>query len=223
MQFVDLTAELEHGMVRHPAPHLPPVEVVPVTTHAEHKRLVSRITFGTHVSTHIDAPLHVIEGGMAVDQIPLETLCGQAALLRVQDVSLERPITSEHLTVFEPRLGRYRRVILNTGWAQQVWGTREYFTEGPYLTLEATRYLAKFDIALLGMDFPNIDSKADTIPGQAAPNHMILLGKGMILLENLLNLESIEAAEFELFALPLRLVGGDGCPCRAIAKINSAS
>ncbi len=117
-------------------------------------------------------------------------------------------------------LTRSRRVVIETGWARKQWGTPEYFTQGPFLTREASQYLAGFDIALLGMDFPNVDCDAETRPGIQAPNHAILLGTGLVLLENLLNLEQIETAEFELLALPLKLIGGDGCPCRAVARIS---
>ena len=80
--------------------------------------------------------------------------------------------------------------------------------------------MANLNIKMLGMDFPNIDSNEETVPGIPAPNHNTMLGKGMIMLENLLNLHLIDNSTFRLTALPLRLVGGDGCPCRAIAEIE---
>ena len=63
MTLVDLTAELAHGMVRHPAPHLPPVEVVPVATHEVEKRSVQKVTFGTHVSTRLCSAVGLSPGG----------------------------------------------------------------------------------------------------------------------------------------------------------------
>ncbi len=219
MRFIDLTAELADGMGRHPAPHLPPVEMTPVATHAKDKRLVHRVSFGTHVSTHLDAPSHAIEGGASIDEIPIEVFCGTAALIRIAGATRENPIDVPKLEASREQLRRSRRVVLQTGWAQKHWGSPEYFTQGPFLTREASRYLAGFDLALLGMDFPNVDCDGETRPGIQAPNHAILLGRGLVLLENLLNLEQIEAPEFRLIALPLRLIGGDGCPCRAVAEI----
>jgi kynurenine formamidase len=221
LPLIDLTAELSHGMVRHPAPHLPPVEVVPVATHAETRRLVQRVTFGTHVSTHIDAPLHAIEGAASIDQIPLETFCGPALKLRLAGVGLDAPIDSAQLEPHAGRLAGERRVVLETGWARQTWGSAEYFTQGPFLTRAASQLLADSNLALLGMDFPNVDCHAETRPGISAPNHQILLGKGMVLLENLLHLDEIAGEHFRLTALPLKLVGGDGCPCRAIAEVDA--
>jgi kynurenine formamidase len=219
MRFIDLTAELAHGMVRHPAPHLPPVEMVPVATHEKDKRLVHRVSFGTHVSTHFDAPSHAIEGGASIDEIAIEVFCGTAALIRFDDATKQNPIDVPQLEASRDLLERNRRVVFETGWAQKQWGSAEYFTQGPFLTREASQYLAGFDLELLGMDFPNVDCDGETRPGIQAPNHGILLRTGLVLLENLLNLEQIEASEFRLIALPLRLIGGDGCPCRAVAEV----
>jgi kynurenine formamidase len=219
MEFLDLTAELAHGMVRHPAPHLPPVEVLPVATHEVQKRSVQKVVFGTHVSTHIDAPRHAIPNGATIDEIPLDALIGEAALLRLPAVSKARPIDEADLQPFEATIAANPRIVLETGWARETWGTPRYFTEGPYLTRAAAHYLARFPIRLIGMDFPNIDSAEETRPGISAPNHVILLGKGLVLVENLLRLHEIKDATFRLIALPLRLIGGDGCPCRVVAEI----
>jgi arylformamidase len=219
MELIDLTAELAHGMVRHPAPHLPPVEVVPVATHEVQRRSVQKVTFGTHVSTHIDAPRHAIPNGPTIDQIPLDVFIGDAALIRLPDVSKARPIDSADLRPFEAVMAANSRIVFNTGWARETWGQPRYFTEGPYLTRAAAQYLAGFPICLIGMDFPNIDSAEETRPGLPAPNHVILLGKGLVLVENLLRLHEIRAGTFRLIALPLRLIGGDGCPCRVVAEI----
>ena len=220
MTLIDLTAELAHGMVRHPAPHLPPVEVIPMATHEETRRSVQRVTFGTHVSTHLDAPFHAISDGATIDQISLDTFIGEAVLVRLKDVSKDNPIDTAHLIPFGVLLDSAKRVIFETGWAKETWGTREYFTEGPYLTRAAATFLSELGPALVGMDFPNIDSNEETKPGISAPNHNIMLGTGMVLLENLLNLWKIQADRFDLIAAPLRLIGGDGCPCRAVARVS---
>jgi kynurenine formamidase len=219
LELIDLTAELRHGMTRHPAPHLPPVEVVPVATHDKTKRMVQRVTFGTHVSTHIDAPLHAIEGGASIDEIPLDTFCGRALKIRFDGVSREKPIDVSHLEPHAAALEEHTRVIFETGWARKCWGEPGYHTEGPFLTRAAAQRMSEFGIRLLGMDFPNVDDSRETKPGIPAPNHNILLRTGMVLLENVQNLDQVEVSEFRLTALPLRLIGGDGCPCRVIAEV----
>jgi len=220
--FLDLTAELAHGMVRHPAPHLPPVEVVPVARHDPQRRSVHRVTFGTHVSTHIDAPEHAIPGGQTIDEVPLDLLIGDAALIRLPEASKDNPITPESLEPFDQIVRTCPRIVLETGWARETWGQKEYFTQGPFLTRESAQYLADTGVRLIGMDFPNVDCDGETRPGIAAPNHNILLGVGVILVENLLRLHEIPGDSFRLIALPLRLIGADGCPCRAVAEFDEA-
>ena len=220
MRYIDLTVELAHGMVRHPAPHLPPVEVVPVAQHEKERRSVQRVTFGTHVSTHFDAPFHAIPEGQTIDQVPIDTCVGPAELIRVKGCGLDNPIDEADLSPFEDRLSVCERIVIETGWAEKTWGTREYFTEGPYLTRTAAHYISKFAIKLIGTDFPNIDSAEETKPGIPAPNHNIILGRGIVLLENLVRLNEIPGDRFQLISLPLRLIGGDGCPGRAVAQID---
>jgi arylformamidase len=221
LRYIDLTVELADGMVRHPAPHLPAVEVVPVARHEVERRSVQRVTFGTHVSTHFDAPFHAIPGGQTIDEVPLDVCIGPAAMIRIKGVSKDQPIDEMHLKEFETQLQTNERVILVTQWSEETWGTSEYFTEGPYLTRAAAHYLVQFSLKLIGMDFPNIDSNEETKPGLPAPNHNIILGKGIVLLENLVRLNEITEDTFQLISLPLRLIGGDGCPGRAVAQVNS--
>ena len=220
MHYLDLTAELAHHMVRYPMPHISPVEVISVATHEEHKRSVQRINFVTHVSTHIDAPFHAIPDGLTVDQIPLNYLIGECAIVRIRGHDRENPIDAYHLHQHENIFRSYERILLDTGWSSSMWGSIDYFTEGPYLTREAAEYIAGFDTRLIAMDFPNIDKVEETIVGFKAPNHNILLSKGMVFVENLVNLEQLPEDKFRLIALPLKLIGGDGCPCRVIAEIN---
>jgi arylformamidase len=215
MKIVDLSAELAHHMVRYPSAYLPEVEVVPAATHAKDGRAAHILTFGTHVSTHIDAPFHAIPDGKTVDQLPLSCLIGPAHILRLGMRDKTSPLD---VSDFERIAGleRYEKIILETGWGRK-WGTKEYFTEGPFLTPDASRFLAKLPkLHLLGMDFPNVDCCQDMVKGKPAPNHQIILGREIVMLENLLRLDEVDD-DFLLSANPPRLVGGDGCPCRAVA------
>lgn len=218
MTVVDLTAELAHGMLIYPAPHLPGCEIVQAAWHETHARSVQKVTFGTHISTHVDAPLHAIAGGLSIDRVPVETFVGDAAIINLPGRTKERPITRADLELHAGVLAHHSRVILHTGWSERAWGTMEYFTEGPHLEREAARYLASNRLLLCGTDFPNIDSAADTRVGVPNPNHVIFLGTGAVLLENIINVSRISKPTFRLTALPLRLIGGDGSPCRAIAE-----
>ena len=216
MKVVDLSLPLADAMPRYPSPYLPEVQVKPAATHEKDKRSAQVLTFGTHVSTHIDAPFHAIPDGWTVDRIPPERLVGVARVVRIPGRDQSTPLDAKD---FErvPDLDKVEKLILETGWAKRTWGSKEYFTEGPFLTRQGAEFLARLPrLHLIGSDFPNVDSKKDMVMGKPNPNHQILLGRSIILLENLLRLEEIDE-HFFLTALPPRLVGGDGCPCRAVA------
>lgn len=216
---IDMSAELAHHMVRYPSPYLPDVTIEAAATHAVEARSAQIVRFGTHVSTHIDAPFHGVPGGRPIDQIPLDWLYGPTLILRFGDRDVSSPLDAPDFERFGDLSG-WTRLVLDTGWAKRTWGTKTYFTEGPYLTRAAARLLAGLPaLKCLGMDFPNVDAKPETVMGTPAPNHRILLEQDMCLLENLLRLDEVPD-RFTLSAFPMRLVGGDGCPTRAVAIIE---
>lgn len=216
MKIIDLSVELADGMIRYPSPYLPEVQVKPAATHEEHARSAQILTFGTHVSTHLDAPFHAIPDGKTIDQIPLEHLAGPTRILRFPDRDRLTPLEAADFESV-PGLSECKKLAIDTGWASKTWGTAEYFSEGAYLTRDAARFLASLPkLHLLAMDFPNIDAIEDMKMGVAAPNHQILLGREIILLENLVQLEAVDD-DFFLMATPMKLIGGDGCPTRAVA------
>jgi kynurenine formamidase len=222
MKTIDISVELKSGMVRYPSPYLPEVSLTPVATHEKEGRAVHVLTCGTHVSTHVDAPFHMRPDGATLEQIDVSVFIGRARILRFHHRDKTQPILDTDLKKFEKEIRAESRLILNTHWGTSKWGTKEFFTEGPYLTQEASRYLASFEnLKLLGMDFPNVDCRADMIIGKPAPNHQILFAEDIVLLENLVSLEKVDDVFF-LSALPPKLVGGDGCPCRAVAMFPLA-
>ncbi len=214
MNIVDLSTELAHHMVRYPSSYLPEVQLIPAATHEKEGRAVHILTTGTHVSTHIDAPFHAIPNGKTIDQIPPHYFVGVASIVRIPGRNKTTPLDASD---FKNISQNAEKIIFDTGWASKMWGTKDYFTEGPFLTQKAAELLASLpNLHLLGMDFPNIDSRQNMVMGKPAPNHQIILGRDIILLENLINLEKVDE-KFWLSAAPPKLVGGDGCPCRALA------
>jgi len=181
---------------------------------AEHGVRVSQLKLGSHQATHLDAPAHFYADGVTVDQIPLGRFFGPARLVDLAPGSAlvpKTPITPEMLQPHAASFQAGGRVILRTGW-DRTFNTPEYFTDLPSLTLEAAEWIAATGIVLLGMDLPT----PSKIAGRAC--HYALLKKGVeiVLLEGLAHLELLPE-EFTLAAFPLRLVGGDGSPVRAVA------
>ena len=110
--------------------------------------------------------------------------------------------------------------VLFTGWAENESGGPRFYGYGPYLGTDAAAYLADNGVNAVAVDFP-IDKHPDTPQSTIHdfPVHRLLLGQGIPLIENLINLHELVGEEFELWALPLKLKGGDGAATRAVARI----
>jgi arylformamidase len=91
-----------------------------------------------HGFTHVDAPAHMIPDGATIEAIPLDRVVGRCAIADLGDVGPMEAIGPEKLAA---RLAHWRVgefVLLATGWDRhRAPSTREYWTEGPYLTRAA--------------------------------------------------------------------------------------
>ncbi len=167
---------------------------------------LSRVEMSLHTGTHLDAPYHFAPNTATADQISLDRCMGAAHLIDLRGV---REIRAADLQPHVAALKSARLVLLATGWCGH-WGAADYFTAHPCLTGSGAQFLADCGIGLLGVDMPSVDRE----PYDA---HRILLRAGVLIVENLTNLDAIGAEEFQFIALPLKLAGGDGSPVRAIA------
>ena len=170
----------------------------PVTTHA--------VALGLHAGTHLDAPSHVVPGGAPVDAVPLEHCCGPAWLVDVGDVDV---IRLEHLLPHLP--GPVARLLLRTRAGDRPDGA--FPADWPALDPAAAAHLVAAGLVLLGTDAPSVDA----VDSATLPAHHALLGGGAVILENLA-LAGVPPGPYELLALPLRLVGLEASPVRAILR-----
>jgi kynurenine formamidase len=212
-RIIDLSHELSPRTP--PFPGDPALEVAVLdstdTPSAAGERRVnlSAVRFGLHLGTHMDAPFHFFAGGESIDRVPLERCVGPALLVRLPCEMHTGTIERRHLEASERGIRDARRLVLDTGWHRR-WGSAEYFEAHPVLNAGAARFLVECGVLLVGVDFPSVDR---------APHdsHLELLGNGVLILENLTNLAALRSERFELVALPLKLLGRDGSPVRAIA------
>jgi kynurenine formamidase len=102
------------------------------------------------------------------------------------------------------------RLIFRTGW-DQVFPEARYFTDMPALSVEACRYLADRGVACVAIDTPSVNWS------DFAAAHRVLLGAEVLIIESLRGLERLQGDQVILVALPLRIRGRDGSPCRAVA------
>jgi kynurenine formamidase len=109
------------------------------------------------------------------------------------------------------------RLILRTGWSDY-FGNLKFYNEYPFLSEEAAQWLVEQGVRLIAMDTPSPDNPAHSRgTPKDSPNHKVLLGAQVVLVEYLTNLKSITTPEVELIVLPLKLKGCDGSPVRCVA------
>lgn len=172
------------------------------------------VFFSSHSGTHLDAPYHFVEKGLKVDKIPLNRLITNAVLCKIKK-GPDEPITRKDIVSFEARNGKISAnlaVVFETEWSQNL-TRKDYFTRNPGLTTSAAKYLVEKKASLVGIDSPSIDLGKDS----RFPVHHILLKCGILILENLCNLDKIPRSSFKMIVLPLKLKDATGSPVRAVA------
>ncbi|MBG6075483.1 arylformamidase [Polaromonas sp. CG_9.11] len=165
---------------------------------------VSRITLSPHTGAHADAPLHYASGASAIGAVDLQPYLGPCRVIHCLDSGpLVEPAHLAHALENLPA-----RVLLRTARAaSQSWAS---FTALSPATLAL---LASKNIALVGIDTPSVDPATS----QHLPCHQLLLERGLRVLENLV-LDDVPEGDYELIALPLKLMQADASPVRAILR-----
>ena len=221
-QLIDLTLTLGSERVS-AVPGLIGVSMKPLQTHESHTRSNTKLTLATHLGTHVDAPYHFHPGGTTVEDMPLERYVGPALLLDLRDSARSKtPISVDDLQKAgaEPDAVDGKITVLFTAWAENESGGGRFYSDGPYLSTPGAQYLADKNANAVAVDFP-IDKHPATPQStlEDFPVHRLLLGRGIPLIENLINLDRLVGLDFELWALPMKLRGGDGAATRAVARI----
>ena len=221
-ELIDLTLTLGSERISL-VPGLVGVETSSIQTHATHARSNQKLCLATHIGTHVDAPFHFVDGATTVENMPLDKYAGPAILLDLRSVAKgQSPLLVSELTDAgaNPASVKDQIIILFTGWAEAESGGPRFYGHGPYLSTDGAAYLAECGANAVAVDFP-IDKHPETPETTIKdfPVHRLLLGQNIPLIENLINLDKLVGKEFELWALPLKLQGGDGAATRAVARI----
>ncbi len=212
MSPLDLTLEISTKLPSFPGSPRP--RFISWATNEDDGYNLELIFLSSHSGTHIDAPFHFIKKGLKIDKIPLKRLVTDAVLCRIKK-GADKAITKQDIIEFENKHGKLQpnsTLIFATGWHKNLL-KKYYFTKNPGLSISAAKYLVKKKISLVGIDSPSIDLGLDS---RFLAHHQ-LLNNGILILENLCNLEKILGVHFKLVVLPLKLKGATGSPVRAIA------
>jgi kynurenine formamidase len=187
------------------------------------------LRFGTHSSTHVDAPWHynsTVEGAHAktIDELPLEWFQAPGVVLDFRAKADGDAVTAEEIDTELARIGHELApldiVLIRTG-RDASYGTLEYLGQGPGVTAEATRALYERGVRVMGIDawgwdrplwMQAEDAKREGEPGIFWAAHQVDLSYSQI--ERLVNLGELPPTGFTVSCFPLRIVGASAAPAR---------
>ncbi len=221
MKIIDLTRTISSEMPVFPGTK--PPEITNATTIDKEGFAEKLISFYTHTGTHIDAPAHILKGKHTLDHFSADKFIGKGVVIdisiRLNNDENDRDINGQgwiiekkDLEIYAERIASTEFVLIRTGWDRK-WGSDGYFEGFPTLSLSAAKWLCTFKLKGIGFDCIS----ADPVSSSDLPNHRVILGKNLVIIENLCNLEPLINQYFRFSCLPLKIADSDGSPVRAVA------
>ena len=206
MKLIDVTVPIDATLPTHP--HTTPFSLEPVRRRARGDRSnLSTLHMSAHTGTHVDAPVHLVDGGAGVEALPLEILCGRA---RVVEVTSRKAIAAEDLERLD--LSEDIRLLIKTH-NSRLWGDATFHSDYIGIGESAAKLLVHHGVKLVGVDYLSVEPYGT----EGAPTHHLLLGAGTIVIEGL-NLRDVDPGVYEMYCLPLAIVGCDGAPARVVLR-----
>ncbi len=181
--------------------------------------IISEITMNTHCGTHIEFPYHHVRDGQDAADYPLSQLIGEGVVI---DISRWRGNNSrialpDLKAAAEGRIQPGDMVFFYTGNDAYYYTERQH--DRPWFTTDCIAWLAHdIGIKLMGVDTSGHEVRSEDgapLPGQ--PNHELLLGAGVALIEYMTNLDQLLGKRFVAFVLPVRIKGAEAFPVRVVA------
>ena len=205
MKLIDLTHTFTCDMPVYPGD--PPAGLEPIATIAKDGFNDCCVRGGLHVGTHMDAPLHMIEGGAPLSDIPLRQFFGRGRLI---DARGYKAVTADLLDGVE--LAKGDIVLVMTDWSKH-FRLADYYENFPEIDLAFAERLVATGISIMGLDTPSPDKSP-------YPVHKILLSQNVLIIENLNGLEALaDVGSFDVSAAPAKF-HGDAAPVRVVAQVR---
>ncbi len=169
---------------------------------------LTHLNMSAHTGTHMDAPRHFIADGKTMETMPIDATVGPC---RVIEIKNETAITAAEL---EPlQLQRGERILFKTRNSTRSCQTDEFDEDFIYIAQDGARHITTCGVMTVGVDYLSVGGyKKDGVE-----THVELLGAEVWIIEGL-NLAAIDPGNYELACLPLKLIGSDGAPARAILR-----
>jgi len=169
---------------------------------------LTHVAMSAHTGTHMDAPLHFVRNSATMEQLPIDATVGPARVIAIKDRSA---IHREELLPYAIQRGE--RILFRTANSERDWGKLPFDEDFVYIARDAAEYLAECGIRSVGIDYLSVGGfKFDGVE-----THVAILGAGIWVMEGLV-LRDIEPGNYELVCLPLKWVGVEGAPARAIVR-----
>jgi len=169
---------------------------------------VSRLACSVHTGTHVDAPHHFLNDHRTVEALALDVLTGLAEVIQIaDDVDV---VTADNLDKASIQPGTARLLIKTRNSKLWASGDKRFDQDFVGISSDGAEWIVERGIKLVGIDYLSVAPYNKSIT-----THQILLKPGIIILEGL-NLGAVSPGPYELYCLPLKLVGSDGAPARAI-------
>ena len=205
MKFIDLTHTISHGM------HVFPGETKPSLTRdilpEEAGYVTHRLESNMHTGTHMDAPFHAKSDSITIDNYPVGTFAGSAAVIDVRGLAF---IAMQ--TEWIPLFGKHEIVLFCTGYSAS-WKKDTYYTDYPEFDSAIASAFVENGVRIAGFDSPSPDKSPFEF-------HSIYLKNNRFLVENLTNLEELIGLENVTFmAFPLK-IEAEASLIRAVAMIG---
>ena len=206
-QWIDIYVPVRMGMPVWPGDPAPAFERVMDQNNGDICTL-THATMGAHTGTHMDSPLHFVPNSPSMEQMPIDATVGPARVIAIQD------LVAIHRAELEPHaIQKGERIIFRTGNSDRDWGNLPFNEDFIYIARDAAEYLAECGVRSVGVDYLSVGGfKQDSVD-----THVALLGAGIWVMEGLV-LADIEPGDYELVCLPLKWVGAEGAPSRAILR-----
>lgn len=205
--WIDISVPLRNEMVVWPGDPPTRVERIKAIARGDTEN-ISAMSVCLHAGTHIDAPLHYLENGAAIDGLPFASMIGPARVIPIHD---SKSVTGREL--IDAKIRRGERILLKTRNSDRARNAQSYFDDFVSVTHEAAEFLVGRGILAVGIDYLSI----------GAPNedgdrvHKILLGAGVWIIEGL-DLSAVDPGSYDMICLPLSIPGSDGAPARAVLR-----
>jgi len=208
LKIVDLSLPLTHEMPVNPEdPRIGFINFANVKKHGYH---MTQLILSTHGGTHMDAPMHFIDGGLSIDKVDLKKCIGNAIVIDLHGLAEVRDLVIDDFGKYKDFIVPGVIILIRTDW-YKFFPDYGYYTDFKGISSDLATWFAEKQISLIGVETPAVH------PIQYKLIHEIFLERNIVIVEGLAYLDSIKSSEVFFAALPLRLNGLDGSPVRAIA------